>query len=767
MSDVNLIPFVRHFKANPHTVFMTIGPSTCGKTVFCKQHLIPNLPGSVRYLSSDDIRGEIIGSSKSKYDPEMTHVSHLAFEQLFSRASSYMSWPCVSEFIIIDTTGINEEFRKQVFNLCWDKNYSLVPILFDYKSYRDYFLYASDRSIVARHIKFFRERVLPNINRDLAHTKGSKLFIIKNRDFFNFKVDIPLWNSYLDCFIPSENKIIIIGNVNGCYEELMLLLKQFKNDEATIVLIGNPYHNDSPHNDKLRAFIENNNIRCVYEQGLPFVSTRYRWIATATLIEKKHLGKFYFKDGLSSKSDPVFNEPYRIFGTHPTFKMERKDNLCLIDGGCIHGGSLIGISFKADNKIFTKKQPALKCYLPGKLTLMFPHNVEIISSKKLPSHLKYRHHKIVRSAVPFLSGTMSPAPSDQKSGSFESLPQALLYYKQHGVHQVCLQPKYMGSRCTVILNNSSPSYGISRKGFSIRIPEFQKLLESLEKKYLVNGITTAIIDGELLPWVAMGQSLIDDTFRSVEVGLSKDASLLKKHGFENQLSKLTKAKADLEIPLNKANINKIGQGLYHTLTSYDTFISEWIGVDAMEQGLNIYSEQLALFTQETPIQFKPFALLKTIHTEDGKIIEHVYEESANTNFERVSDDIHTVVSVDDLKGADEFYKLVTEDNRMEGIVVKPDSKIESNVVPHIKVRNDRYLTLIYGPTYQEPRRLQALIKRKRVTDKQRISCLQHDIAQEILRLPIASLGSHNERYCNLVATFLKTNEEEEKMDPRL
>ena len=41
---------------------MTVGPSTCGKNNLCKQYLQKMLPGSVKYLSSDDIRLELLDS---------------------------------------------------------------------------------------------------------------------------------------------------------------------------------------------------------------------------------------------------------------------------------------------------------------------------------------------------------------------------------------------------------------------------------------------------------------------------------------------------------------------------------------------------------------------------------------------------------------------------------------------------------------------------------------------------------------------------------
>ena len=764
----------KSINVNSRTVFMTVGPSMAGKTTFCLDFLKPKLPGIVKYLSSDEIRWELLGDSGiDKYAPEMVAISELAFEQLFSRASSYMTWPCCVDFIIVDSTGLSESFRNKLLALCQEKNYNLLPLIFDYKTYEDYYMYASDKIVTTGQIETLRKKVIPKITSEF---NGSRYVSIKNRDFSQYQVKVTDWNRYQMCFLPKDSPVIIIGNVNGCYDELLLLLKQFKitvdsdgyfNSPCQVVLIGDPYRDNASTTDLLLTLIRNNNIICVYEFGLPFVTARHRWIATASYQNKNCLGS---RDRSTAPDiiDAISNEPYRIFGSHPSIKFERKDNLYLIDGGCVHGGELIGLRFGKDGKPFIRKQEALSTYVPGKRGLLFPKEIEIITSDALTPFLKQRHNKIVTAAAPFLSGTMSPSAADKLGekipSSFESLSQALLYYKRGGISEVCLQPKYMGSRCTVVLSNNSPCYAISRNGFTIRTPGISDLLRQLKTKFLNAEITGAIIDGELLPWSAMGRSLIDDTFRSVEIGLRKDVELLKKFGFDKQLDLLGQARDGVTVPLQKNNANKIGHGLYHSMVSYDSFIPNWISVDALERGLNIYSEQLALFSSDTPLEFKPFALLKTIDNTGKEII---YDEPAGINFKRISSDPHVVISTDDIMSAMLFYDKITRNQQMEGIVVKPESPNNGIVVPYLKVRNHNYLTLVYGPTYQEPKRLDALIKRKNVTDKQRLSLLEYEISKAILNIPMSLLGPSNEHYCNLVATFLQAKEDETKVDPRL
>lgn len=68
---------------------------------------------------------------------------------------------------------------------------------------------------------------------------------------------------------------------------------------------------------------------------------------------------------------------------------------------------------------------------------------------------------------------------------------------------------------------------------------------------------------------------------------------------------------------------------------------------------------------------------------------------------------------------------------MGGIVIKPETLNNPKVVPYMKIRNPNYLTLI----------------------KQRLY---------FTRTPPS-----NSPYCDLVATFIQSNEEESKVDPNI
>ena len=82
-----------------HAIIMTVGPSNCGKTFFCENHLIPFLETQLlahKYFSSDAIRRELLHAKAHKYDKKMMVVSKQAFATMEIRScrSIYSVIPC-------------------------------------------------------------------------------------------------------------------------------------------------------------------------------------------------------------------------------------------------------------------------------------------------------------------------------------------------------------------------------------------------------------------------------------------------------------------------------------------------------------------------------------------------------------------------------------------------------------------------------------------------------------------------------------------------
>src|SRR5579875_2105939 len=129
-------------KTSIHTIFVLIGPTECGKSTFTREVLLPqlrigdfdkNFKMNVQVISSDDIRRELLGHDYDKHDKIMMEASAQAFDLIEKRLEAVTSFPINAEFVIVDTKGLSEEFRKQVCDIAKKNQYNVEAIVFDYR----------------------------------------------------------------------------------------------------------------------------------------------------------------------------------------------------------------------------------------------------------------------------------------------------------------------------------------------------------------------------------------------------------------------------------------------------------------------------------------------------------------------------------------------------------------------------------------------------------------------------------------------------------
>lgn len=257
-------------KTQVHTIIMLVGPSGSGKTIFAKNILIPGLSGeydrtknfapNVQYISSDDIRKNILGINYDKMDEIMTESSTQAFEILFTQLKAVTSYPINAEYVILDTTGLSEKFRIDVLAIAEDNNYNVDVVVFDYKNIEEYqrnFVADSLKGretggrLIAKHMKRLKTEVLKTLRKGTYQN----IFKIKSKDFLsedseqksgeaftthkltsNYEVFAWDYEKYVDRILPSRYEWIVIGDVHGCINELKELIKKFgfeinENDE--------------------------------------------------------------------------------------------------------------------------------------------------------------------------------------------------------------------------------------------------------------------------------------------------------------------------------------------------------------------------------------------------------------------------------------------------------------------------------------------------------------------------------------------------------
>jgi len=120
-------------KLHLHTIILLCGPSCCGKTHYVTQHLIPQLRAlqrerrlNIQHIASDDLRCRLLG------DPDMDlrdtqnnfplkYAGEAAFQLLETLVDQTTRFPINAEFVIVDSTALNEDFRKKMVALACGK----------------------------------------------------------------------------------------------------------------------------------------------------------------------------------------------------------------------------------------------------------------------------------------------------------------------------------------------------------------------------------------------------------------------------------------------------------------------------------------------------------------------------------------------------------------------------------------------------------------------------------------------------------------------
>ncbi|BFT69201.1 metallophosphoesterase [Paenibacillus sp. P36] len=854
-----------------HTIFMLIGSTECGKTTFAKEVLIPglrfadesrNVKANVQYLSSDSLRQEVLGYDYDKYDQVMLEASDQAFHLLFEKLKMATSFPVNAEFVIVDTTGLAEDFRAKVREIAQANNYNLEVILFDYRKREDY--YASDRSkkLITNHINRLRKEVLGSLSRE----DYAKIHKIRFKDFYSvtegransaYQVIIDDREEYLSTILPQNMKYIVIGDIHECVDELKTLLLSYgyqiegnklvvtdKVRNTKVISVGDWIDKGKKtreiieflhDNQEHFLFVMGNHENFVYKymQGeiggvdqellhTYFDSTQVL-SQDAELLEKFNelvavAKPFYRLNGLNTPSfyvthapcknkyigkldansvrhqrnyridrnapleeqltflrdEAVKNHPYHIFGHVAAKNAFRIKNKIHIDTGSAHGHMLTSVSISY--KPFMKSQKSEQTVMTDALQTLF-YEERKVSLQDMGEDEIRRLHYVSRNKVNFISGTMSPADKDEAAQDLESLRRGLGYFAERGASKVVLQPKYMGSRCNIYLNKEiDECFAVSRNGYRINQIDLTEIYEALQLKFggymEENQIEMLILDGELLPWKAIGDGLIQRQFKPIEKALESELAFLQQNGFEQAFGKLTAdyrasgfEKDQYNMP-KTALSDKYGSHLYQNYKNIHDILNAYVPLEQHVQAYQTYKRQLEIYAEDGELAYKPFALLKIVY-ENGEECLPDWKTSEVYSF--LSEDEYLLLDLADpdcYEKAERYFSRLTVDNYMEGVVIKPEV-IQANVAPYMKVRNKDYLSIIYGYDYRFPHKYKKLMKQKNINQKLRTSINEYRLGERMRLIRFDEITPENDKYKEVVANLLFEVAGEREMDPRL
>jgi hypothetical protein len=425
------------------------------------------------------------------------------------------------------------------------------------------------------------------------------------------------------------------------------------------------------------------------------------------------------------------NHPWHVFGhvAHEDAKPFMQHNKIWLDTGCVHGNKLSAVVFDGDQVNFLSVKAARE-YSPSSNGLFsfkkgFDLDTLLVSEVKLSEEEEDQVRRVTKGGAKFISGTMSPAPAvlngPNDTHDIESLKEGLQYFANMGVKELVLQPKFMGSRAQLYLyKDPEQNFFTSRNGFKVRRQdEILAFAKTLTEVYAsrVPFENELILDGELLPWAALGRGLIDKDFGYYYLSLVEE--------------------------IKAGRLDPVAVNLTNIPVDFHTKL----------QHLNAFEQQLVRYGSDAPLSYEAFGILSV----DGKSM--MREDNLDV-WCRVNTNRAFVLDPTDpgtwLEQAYAFFNELTFEKGFEGVVLKP-RKFMPGVLPYMKVRNTEYLRLIYGFDY--PDRLEALCRQKNVKRKGEVALKEYQMGMAMLEFP-----EHREK---LISAFFGQIAKERELDPRL
>jgi hypothetical protein len=388
--------------------------------------------------------------------------------------------------------------------------------------------------------------------------------------------------------------------------------------------------------------------------------------------------------------------------------------------------------------------------------------------------LKNRINWFCKNKINAFSPTISPAPKSPERNEIESIDSAIRYFHASGVSEMVIQRKYMGSYCDIYLHkNLEDTYFISRNGYKIMhidLPAAKASCTELHRRFDWRNLALVIIQSEMMPWRILGKGLIDSEFIGYLNVHQNHCNYLKHSDLYQKIATVKKSVAyktfqvDSEALTDKELSAKYPPHItrqYHSLAAFPV-----LNLEAYETAIQIYEQQINHFGGEGPVCFKAFNILKKVY-DDGN------EQFVNDNlsYGEVNDDTflhleaHTEEDLEqEIKRVYQWFDVLSQ-NSEEGIVIKPRQAFIHNLPPTLKIRNNNYLTMIYGVDFQE--QYDYYVRKRNIKSKLECSINDWMLNWEMLKIKYKDIYEEHYLLKNLVFDRIMGEKVEATLDIKL
>lgn len=215
-----------------HSIILLVGPDCSGKTRFVMEQLMPQLKMaqtgqkriSISHLDIDQISKELLDNPFAlKTEREFIQIEEQAKDILFNKVKNCAAYPVNTDFIIVDTIGLDSDFRAEILKLGEENHYHVSVLVFDFDDKKEY----SDieggirREASLKQLKDLR-RVLSG---GMSKKDYESIQTIVSKKFFQYEITIEDYSAYDQFILPDGPEYVIIGDIHGCLDEFISLLK--------------------------------------------------------------------------------------------------------------------------------------------------------------------------------------------------------------------------------------------------------------------------------------------------------------------------------------------------------------------------------------------------------------------------------------------------------------------------------------------------------------------------------------------------------------
>ena len=388
--------------------------------------------------------------------------------------------------------------------------------------------------------------------------------------------------------------------------------------------------------------------------------------------------------------------------------------------------------------------------------------------------IKKRIDWFCKNKINAFSPTISPAPKSAERNEIESLYEGLRWFVDRGVNELLVQKKYMGSYCDIYLHKElTDSYLVSRNGYKINHlnrTQWLAALTDLHARFSWSDTAIRIIQSELMPWSALGKGLIANEFSAYYISHQIHANYLQQSDLYTKITQIRqKPEYKAFVADAKALSSKELKDKYpnHIIRQYQSVRDmKLLDLPNYAKNISLFKKELDIFGKETPIYFEPFNILKEIKDDGTEVFVN-----DNLSFQQINDDEFLHYTFADEADFEAKYPEIRawvdkmNTNEEEGVVIKPRKAFLPAMPPAFKVRNNDYLTLIYGVDFQD--RLQEQINKRNIKGKLKCSINDWAINAKLLQTPYADIHEENYEFKNLVLDRILGEEIENQLDSRL